>query len=106
MKLLTKAIEKKLEKTPLGSTDGMGKAAPVIVKFFYPYGSGTWLITEGERLDDGDWRLYGAAEIGYGFEWGYVMLSELTSIRKFGRPAIERDRYTPSKMTVGDGWKD
>ena len=104
MKLITKAIERKLDKTPIGSTDGMGKAAPVIVKFFYPYGAGTWLVTEAERIGD-DWRFYGAAEIGNGFEWGYVMFSELQSIRKFGRPAVEREMYCPPK-TVGEEWKD
>lgn len=105
MKLLTKAIENKLEKTPINSTDGMGKDAPVIVKFFYPYGSGTWLVTEGERQENGDWLFYGAADIGYGWEWGTVMLSDLLSVRKFGKPAIERDMYSPPK-TVGEVWAD
>jgi hypothetical protein len=104
MKLLTKAIEKKLHATPIGSTDGQGKDAKVIVKFFYPYGHGTWLITEGEKIEN-DWRLYGAAELGIGFEWGYVMLSSLQSVRKFGRPAIEREMHG-APATVKQGWTD
>lgn len=103
MKLITKAIEKKLLATAIGSTDGQGGDAKVIVKFFYPYGSGTWLVTEAEKEGD-DWRLYGAAEIGYGYEWGYTMLSQLQSVIKFGRPAIERDMHFEG--TVRGEWAD
>ena len=59
MKLMTKEIEKKLQKSPLYSKDGQGKEADVVVKFFNPYGAGTWLVTKGEKQDDGDWLLYG-----------------------------------------------
>lgn len=104
MKLLTKAIEKKLNKFGIGSQDGKGGDAEVIVKFFYPYGSGTWLVTEAEQTEDGDWLFYGAAEIGQGYEWGYTQLSQLQSVVKFGRPAIERDRHFSGK--IRDEWKD
>lgn len=36
MKLLTKSIENKLERTPIYTNDGKGMDAPVIVKFFNP----------------------------------------------------------------------
>ena len=104
MRMLTKAIERKLAMTPIGSTDGMGKDARIIVKFFYPYGVGTWLVTEGEKIDN-DWRLYGAAELGMGFEWGYVMLSELEAIGGNTWKLVEREMYSPPK-TVGEEWKD
>lgn len=104
MKLITKAIERKLEKHPFGSQDGKGKDAEVLVKFFYPYGSGTWLVTEAEKQEDGDWMFFGAGRI-HEWEWGYVMLSELQSVRKFGRPAIEREMHCPPKV-VGDEWKE
>jgi len=105
MKLLTLDVIKKLDSNPLYSKDGQGKDAEVIVKFFYPYGSGTWLVTEAEQdQETGDWTFYGAAEIGYGWEWGYTNLSQLTEVKKFGAPAIERDRGF--KGTVGDVWKD
>ena len=92
MKLLTKAIENKLEKTPLGSTDGQGKKAKVIVKFFGG-GSCTWLITEGEKQGN-DWLLYGYCRIT-DWEWGYVLLSELKGIKfqPFGL-GVERDMYS------------
>ena len=100
MKLLTKEIENKLRKHPMGSTDGQGYDAELVVKFFNPCGAGTWLITEGEQQPNGDWYLYGLCQIiGHGWEWGPVMLSELASYRdrRFGI-GIERDRY--AKGTV------
>ena len=53
MKLMTKEIEDKLAKSPIGSTDARGKDSEVIVKYFNPIGAGTWLITEGEKQEDG-----------------------------------------------------
>lgn len=100
MKLLTKEIEKKFEKNPFGTTEGMGKNAPVLVKYFNPCGSGTWLITEAEKQPDGDWLLYGMCHMSY-WEWGYIMLSELKNFksRPFGL-GIEREYRT--KGTVRD----
>lgn len=97
MKLLTKEIEEKLFNAPLGSTDGKGKDAEVIVKFFNPTGAGTWLITEGEKQEDGDWLLYGYCHI-FEWEWGYVSLSEIESVNLPYGLKIERDLY--SKGTV------
>ncbi len=99
MKLLTKEIEEKLSATPIGSTDGKGMDAEVIVKYFNPMGAGTWLITEGEKQPDGDWLLYGYCHI-FCWEWGYVLLSELEELRLPFGLTIERDLY--SKGTVRD----
>jgi hypothetical protein len=49
MKLITKEIEKELLKNPIYSHDGELENAKIIVKYFNPVGSGTWLITEGEK---------------------------------------------------------
>ena len=92
MKLLTKSIERTLEKTPFYTNEGKGFDAPIIVKFFNPCGSGTWLITEGEKQADGDWMLFGYCHI-HEWEWGYVMLSELQNIRLPFGLSIERDLY-------------
>ena len=97
MKLLTKAIEKKLDSTPLYSTDGQGQDAKIIVKFFNPCGSGTWLITEAEKQPDGDYLLYGYCHIQE-WEWGYVLLSQLQNLRLPWGMSIERDLY--AKGTV------
>lgn len=97
MKLLTKEIEKNLEKHPMGSQDGKGVDAKLIVKFFNPTGSGTWLITEGEKLENGDWLLFGYCHI-FEWEWGEVLLSELQNLKLPFGLTIERDMY--SKGTV------
>ena len=101
MKLLTADIIRKLEKHPFGSQDAKGDDAQVIVKFFGG-GAATWLITEGEKQEDGDWMLYGKATLGYDWEWGYVMLSELEKMTfpPFGL-GVERDMYLESNATVG-----
>ena len=101
MKLLTKAIENELLKHPLGSTDGLGEDAKVIVKFFGGYAA-TWLVTEGEK-EDGDWLFFGCVTLdGSYWEWGYFTMSELEGIKfpPFGL-RIERDYYF--KGTVKDG---
>ena len=97
MKLLTKEIEEKFEKTPLYSTEGKGMDAEVLVKYFNPCGAGTWLITEAEKQEDGDYLLFGYCHI-LEWEWGYVMLSELENLKLPFGLSIERDLY--SKGTV------
>ena len=59
MKLWTKELEQRAEQFPLGSQDGKGLDATVFVKFYNPYGSGSWLITESEKQEDGDYLLFG-----------------------------------------------
>lgn len=91
MKLLTKAIEAKLLKSPLGSHDGE-KRPKVIVKFFTPDSSWTWYATEGEKTEDGDWQFFGLVE-GHESELGYFNLSELESAKGPLGLKIERGMY-------------
>lgn len=103
MKILTKAIEKSFLKNPLGSHDGEGDNAKVLLKIFNPYGAGTWLITEASKEGD-DWMCFGCAEIGGDWEWGYMSLNELINARVniMGcRLPFERDMYCKG-MTVGE----
>ena len=51
MKLITKEIEEKFEQYPLGSQENLLGDAKVVVKYFNPIGVGTWLITEGNKLE-------------------------------------------------------
>ena len=95
MELITKKVEKDFMSHPLRSQDGRGFDVEVIVKYFNPCGAGTWLITEAEREGD-DWRLFGYCCI-YEWEWGYLMLSELASLRLPFGFTIERDIYTNGK---------
>lgn len=103
MKLLTKEIEQKFAKFPFESQSDKGDKAKVLVKYFG--GSAcTWLITEAEKQDNGDYLLYGYCDLGMGFpEWGYVMLSELQALtfRPFGL-GVERELYLDDNATVAD----
>ena len=102
-KLITKDVLKNFEKYPLYSQDGKGMDAKVLVKFFGG-SAATWLITEASPTEDGDWELFGYATLdGIDWEWGYVMLSDLQSLRfpPFGLP-IERDMYIGKDAKVKD----
>lgn len=92
MLLMTKELETKLFNYPIGSQDGKGEDAEVLVKYFNPAGTGTWLITEGEKQENGDWLLFGYCHI-FEWEWGYVMLSELENITLPFGLTIERELY-------------
>jgi hypothetical protein len=98
--LMTKELEKTLAKYPIGSQDGKGMDAKVLVKYFNPCGAGTWLITEGEKQEDGSWLLFGYCHI-FEWEWGYVSLSELESVRLPFGLSIERELYATGG-TVSD----
>ena len=90
MKLITKAIEKKLLKNPLYSTDGQTEKN-ILVKFFNPCGIGTWYVFEAQKNGD-DWEFFGLVDL-YEKELGYFTLSELQSVKiPFGM-SIERDLY-------------
>lgn len=91
MMLMTKELEKKFEKYPFGSQEGLMEDAEVVVKYFNPCGAGTWLITEGEK-EDGEWIFFGYCHIT-DWEWGYVSLSELESVRLPFGLTIEREIY-------------
>ena len=104
MKLITKEIEKKIEKYPLYSQDGKGDDAVVIVKFFG--GScWSWYATEANKLPNGDIEFFGLVVGAYGAEFGYFTLSELTSVKfpPFGL-GIERDMYFNG--TIADAKKE
>ena len=90
--LMTKELEAKLKDYPIGSQDGLGEEAEVLVKYFIPCGAGSRLITEGEQQEHGDWLLFGYMHI-FEWEWGYIMLSELESVQLPFGLKIERELY-------------
>ena len=103
MKLITKEIEKEIEKKPLyfyEENDIDTKDAKIIVKFFGG-GQWTWWAIEGEKLEDGDIRFFGLVQ-GFEKEFGYFTLKELEGIKfpPFGL-GVERDRYFSNK-TIKD----
>jgi len=99
MNLLTDEIKELFKQYPLYSQDGKGMDSVVLVKYFSPITSGTWLITEAEEQPDGDWLLFGYCHISC-WEWGYVMLSELQNLKLPFGLTIERDLYISKGATV------
>lgn len=99
MNLLTDEIKELFKQYPLYSQDGKGLDSVVLVKYFNPCGAGTWLITETEEQEDGDWLLFGYCHI-FCWEWGYVMLSELQNLKLPFGLTIERDLYIPKDTKV------
>ena len=90
MKLLTKALRRKLPK--LYSQESKGMDAVAQVKFFTPDSSFTFWATEFDQED----TFFGLVD-GLDKELGYFSLSELESIRgPMGLP-IERDLYFDPK---------
>jgi hypothetical protein len=96
MKLLTKAIEAKLAKHPLYSTE-KSDIKEVLVKFFTPDSSWTWYVTEGNKTGEGDWEFFGLVD-GHEKEWGYFTLSELQSVRGNLNLPIERDLWFENRF--------
>ena len=91
--LLPQAVRSKLPK--LYSTEN-DKDPTAWVKFFNPYGRGTWLITEFDGRD----RMFGLVDMGHP-ELGYISLSELEGLEKFpGVQQIERDSgFRPAPLS-------
>jgi hypothetical protein len=91
-----------------GRQDGLGGMAIAQVKFFQPWGSWTWYVTEGEPVldDDGtelDFEFFGFV-VGEFPEWGSFSLNELKSIHGPVGLKIERDIFwepTPLKKCPG-----
>ena len=95
MKLMTKKVEKDLEKYPLYSQDGKGEEAVVVCKFFLQ--GYTWYVLEDDKNGD-DYLFYGITA-GQFNEIGYFMLSQLKSVTNEWGLGVERDRgFKPTKV--------
>ena len=101
MELMPKELMEKFKVFPLYLQEDKGMESEVVVKYFNPYGAGTWLITEAERQEDGDWLMFGYCHI-FCWEWGYVLLSELQNLRLPFGLTIERDLHVKEGATVKD----
>ena len=98
MKLMTKAIEKKLP--GLYATEELPAEEKVVqVKFFSPYTGWTWYGVEYSPED----KLFFGLVQGFEQEWGYFSLEELESARGAGGklPLVERDECFKPK-TIGE----
>ena len=95
MMLITKEIQKKLEKNFQTKND-----KDAVLKLFG--GQSTWLITQIEPDNDIMW---GLCDLGMGIcEYGTVSLSELKSVRfpPFGLK-VERDRFFKGGLRQANG---
>ena len=95
MELLTEELRKALPKVYAQEAD----ENPVVhAKFFTPDSNWTWWVTEGAPEGD-DYRFFGYVQ-GLADEWGYFLLSELTSVRGPMGLSIERDvNFEPGRFT-------
>jgi hypothetical protein len=107
MKLITQTIARELVKRDLEVIETGKCDESTVVRFFTPWGSASWEIYSATPLDriNGspvedhdfnhakDWHMFGRCDLGRGSELGYVLLSELKSLR--GGPGkclrVERD---------------
>lgn len=97
MKLITKEIQKRLEKYPLYSQDGKKEDVICQAKFFLCVGAWAWFILEA-NLDEG--IAYGITINGNGKgEYGYISLSELQNLRTRLGLTVERDTsFSPTPL--------
>ncbi len=98
MKLLTKAIEKKLPALYSQEDDADPE---VVCKFFTPTSSFTWLVLEGSAKDD-TWVFFTKcySHLCPEGELGYVTLEQLTEIKGPMGLGVERDLYfTPKPLS-------
>ena len=65
-------------------------------------GVATWFITEAEKMENGDYELYGYCNLGDDemAEFGYVFLSQLQEIKLPLGLTIERDLYLPKDCNL------
>jgi hypothetical protein len=96
MKLLTEEIKKILP--ALYSQDEVPDPL-VVVKYFTPDSSWTWLIIEGSVQENADWMFFCKAisHLCPDGELGYVMLSELEQVKGALGLSVERDLYFAPK---------
>lgn len=113
MQLMTKELEERFAEHPLYSNEEIPDPmdAEIVVKYFGG-SAATWLITEGEKQENGDWLFFGLCTLGLPdplnernllWEWGYVTLKQLQEVRfpPFNLP-VERDLYLSEDAKVKD----
>ncbi len=77
---------------------GRGLNAEVIARFFLPFSSVVWLVTEAEQQEDGDWLFFGYCHIQE-WEWGYVLLSQIQEVNVRGL-TVQLDKGLKTGITV------
>ena len=88
---VTEQLKNVFEANPLYSKEGQGLNAEVIARFFLPFSSAVWLVTEAEQQEDGDWLFFGYCHIQE-WEWGYVLLSQIQEVNVRGL-TVQLDKW-------------
>lgn len=104
MTLINKTIEKAFAAHPLVLQKSKGIDAEILVKYFNPFGTENWYIVGADRMENGDWLMYGLFEQAESRRWDSVLLSVLSAktVSVMGIDYhIERDKYLTAK-TVRD----
>jgi len=106
MKLMTSEIQAQLIANDLKVIETGESPDAIVVKYFNPTGAGSWYIVsatpvdgEGEPCHDdlsklADWHMFGYCDLSQGpycAELGYVMLSDIESIKDICMLPAERD---------------
>jgi len=105
MKLMTPEIAEQLFKNDLQVQETGESPDTIVVKYFNPTGAGSWYIVSATPVnDDGepiidyslasDWHMFGYCDLSLGpycAELGYVMLSDIESIKDICMLPAERD---------------
>ena len=102
MKLLTEPLKKKIP--AIYSQDGKGNNSTVYAKFFCPWNSWTWYVTEYDPERN---ECFGYVDGDYP-EWGYFSVTELEGVKHKFIPhlGIERDiSFEPTKARDIEGVK-
>ena len=97
---VTEQLKNVFEANPLYSKEGQGFNAEVIARFFLPFSSAVWLVTEAEQQEDGDWLFFGYCHIQE-WEWGYVLLSQIQEVNVRGL-IVQLDKGLKIGTTVKD----
>lgn len=101
MKILTKAIERKLraQYAATQAAEGADLHHQPVMKLFNPMGAATWLVSE---LDDNG-LIFSLADLGLGCpELGWSSLEEITSLRLQYGLGIQRDLHFSADKTLGE----
>lgn len=126
MKLITNEMAALLMPAYQHSEETGESSQPIIAKYFTPWGSATWYITEGWPLYNGeaiaadkvhaivdtsayDWHLFGWCDLGQGpgqAELGYVLLSQLKEITGPGGLKVERDLHYSGNLADVVPWME
>lgn len=105
IKMMTQAIAKKMPAMYSGEKVARDDKL-IVTKYFTPWSNYTFLVLEGEQIEDDDWEFFGWVTRGSleDGELTYFRLSQLEELKgPFDCPGVEREKWCPLlKIKLGD----